>query len=230
MCEHGKEKRLCHAFGGSSMCEHGKQRHSCAECNECLCIIEGCLHYGHRFAGAKSLIGHMRSLHSGDRKALTKSKELDLSQALQAAGIQFEYQKYIPFAGCGLNSETRHAFADFVIASPWGYTILECDEDQHRAYPPECDVRRDFDIAASVALGTQHELKIIHYNPDEFRVDGKTRLTSKKSRLERLIQVLAEEPDGFERLFLFYDGTSDSHLPQVAVSWAPAACEVPRVV
>ncbi len=185
---------------------------------------------GHRFAGDHSLIGHMRSAHSGDRKALTKGKELELYQALQAAGIQFQYQYHIPFAACGFESETRCAYADFVIAAPWGYTILECDEFQHRAYDVSCDVRRDFDVAASVALGSQHKLKVIHYNPDAFRVDGKDQVKSKKDRIARLLEVIAEEPAGFERVFLFYDGTSDSHLPQVAVSWPEAAREVSRVV
>ena len=77
----------------------------------------------------------MRTAHAGDRKALTKVNERELYQALQAAGIQFQYQKHIPFAACGLKSETTCAYADFVIASPWGYTFLECDEDQHRGRP-----------------------------------------------------------------------------------------------
>ena len=78
----------------------------------------------------------MRSQHSGNPKALTKQKELVLYQQLQQAAVEFEYQKYIPFAGCGLNPdgayETKHAFVDFVIAKPWGYILLECDEEQHR--------------------------------------------------------------------------------------------------
>ena len=172
----------------------------------------------------------MRSFHAGDRKAQTKVKEMELYQALQKAGVQFEYQKYLPFAACEINSETKCAYADFVIAAPWGYTILECDEDQHRSYPPECDVRRDFDMAASVALGSQHTLKIIHYNPDPFRLDGKTEHESKASRIKRLLQVLSEEPVGFERIFMCYDCTSDSHLLQVACSWPEAVREVSRVV
>ncbi len=172
----------------------------------------------------------MSTAHSGESKALTKVKELEIYQALQAAGIHFEYQKYIPFTACGFESETRCAYADFVIAAPWGYTILECDEDQHRSYPPQCDLRRDMDIVASVALGSEHKLKVIHYNPDAFRIDGKDQRESKASRHARLLEVLSEEPAGFERVFLFYDGTSDSHLPQVAVNWPEAAREVSRVV
>ncbi len=86
------------------------------------------------------------------------------------------------------------------------------------------------DIAASVALGSEHKLKIVHFNPDAFRLDGKDQHESKASRIARLLEVLSEEPVGFERVFLCYDGTSDSHLPQVACSWPEAAREVSRVV
>ena len=172
----------------------------------------------------------MRSAHAGDRKALTKVKEMELYQALQAAGIQFDYQKHIPFAACGLESETTCAYADFVISSPWGYTFLECDEDQHRSYPIECDVRRDFDIRASVTLGTNDKIKIIHYNPDCYRVDGVSQHTPKASRIAGLLEILPEEPACFERIFMFYDSTSDSHLPQVAVNWQEGGAAFARVV
>ena len=171
----------------------------------------------------------MQACHSGEPKALTKKKELVLYEVLQKAGVEFEYQKYIPFAGCGINSETRHAFVDFVITKPWGYILLECDEDQHRAYDPSCDVRRDFDMAASVALGSQHKLMIVRYNPDSYRVDGKTRVESKADRMNRLIQLLDYEPKAFERVFLCYDSATGQSLPQVAASWDPAAREVSRV-
>ncbi len=114
--------------------------------------------------------------------------------------------------------------------SPWGYTFLECDEEQHSRYPADCDVRRDFDIRASVTLGTNDKIKIIHYNPDSFRFDGETRLVPKASRIARLLEVISEEPVFFERIFICYDGTSDSHLPQVAVNWQEAGREFARVV
>ena len=212
-------RHCCKECGGSSICPHDKLKAGCAECNNCPCTIDGCPMYGHRFAGARSLLGHMRTSHAGDRKALTKVKERELYQALQAAGIQFDYQKHIPFTACGLGSETACAYADFVITTPWGYTFLECDEEQHSRYPVQCDVRRDFDIRASVTLGTNDKIKIIHYNPDSFRFDGEPQFVSKASRIARLLDVLPEEPMGFERIFMFYDSTSDNPLPLVAVNW-----------
>ena len=94
--------------------------------------------------------------------------------------IAFEYQHHLPFRGCGLGLETAHAFADFALPTPWGYVLLEVDEEQHKAYDPSCDVRRDFDMAASVALGSGH--KLLRYNPDAFKIAGVTRRTTKKER------------------------------------------------
>ena len=85
-------------------------------------------------------------------------------------------------------------------------------------------------MAASVALGSGHKLLIVRYNPDSYRVDGKTRVESKKDRMTRLLQLLDHEPVAFERVFLCYDSVSDSSLPQVAASWDPAARQVSRVV
>ena len=187
---------------------------------------------GHRFAGANSLLIHMRRAHSGDRKALTKGKELEVYQALQKAGFTFEYQKHVAFAGCSLDTETRCAYVDFAIPVPWGYVLVEVDEDQHRSYDVSCDVRRDFDVAASISLGSGHKLRIIHYNPDSFRIAGVARTTSKAERIAALVQTIsAPESAGFERLFLFYDVESpDSLLPQVASSWDVVARQVSRCV
>ena len=113
------------------MCTHDKFKHSCAECQNFVCELGDCA--GKRFCTAASLNKHMRSKHSGEPKALTKHKELDVHAFLTQAGIEFEYQKHMPFATCGLHSETKYAFIDFVIPREWGYICLEVDESQHEA-------------------------------------------------------------------------------------------------
>ena len=188
---------------------------------------------GHRFSNAGALLNHMRSYHSGNPKALTKVKELTLYQELQKAGIVFDYQVYIPFKSCNLNPgkeyETTCAYVDFVIARPWGYILLECDEEQHKHRPPDCDPRRDVDIAASVTLGSEHKLLVVRYNPDAYKVDGKTRITGKAARIQHLLEVLDYEPACFERLFLYFDHASHATLPDVAQHWEEGACVVSRL-
>ena len=191
---------------------------------------------GHRYAGPVNLLKHMRAFHGDNPKALTKSKELEVHQLLSKSGIQFDYQDYqhhLPFRSCGLESET---FADFVLYAAWGAIILEVDENQHSHQDPSCDVRRDFDMAASVALGSQHKLAIVRYNPDAFMVAGRTVRTPKTESHPKLLQLLhsliQEEPERhFQRLFLFYDrAAEDSELPAVAEDWDVVARTVSRAV
>ncbi len=119
------------------------------------------------------LLKHMRVKHSGQIKALTKVKELSVYQVLQAANIAFEYQKYLPFARCKLNSETTCAYVDFALTASWGALLVEVDEIQHNSQDASCDVRRDFDMCASLAMGSGHKVIVLRYNPDSFRIDGK---------------------------------------------------------
>jgi hypothetical protein len=158
-------------------------------------------------------------------------------QLLRDAGVDFSYQHYLPFRGCGLDSETAHAYADFVVLTTWGAVVLEVDEDQHAHYAPSCDVRRDFDMAASVSLGSGGKLVVVRYNPDTFKVAGATCRAAKKERQGRLLVLLGElqaaEPQlPFSRLFLFYDrAAQDSKLPLVAEHWdSPVARECSKLV
>ncbi|CAE7938901.1 unnamed protein product, partial [Symbiodinium sp. KB8] len=199
-CEHGYVSgRNCPRCKRSGYCNHGNRKVDCPQCANCVCEIEGCHMRGHRYAGPNSLLKHMRAFHGDNPKALTKTKELEVHQLLGKSGIQFEYQHHLPFRNCGLESETTRAFADFVLYASWGAIILEVDENQHSHQDPSCDVRRDFDMVASVALGSQHKLAIVRYSPDAFK----------------------EEPEkAFQRLFLFYDrAAEDSELPAVAEDW-----------
>jgi hypothetical protein len=178
----------------------------------------------------------MRAFHGENAKAVTKKKELEVHQLLRDAGFEFAYQHHLPFKGCGLNSETTGAYADFVLHAAWGAIILEVDEEQHSHYDPSCDVRRDFDMAASVSLGSGGKLAIVRYSPDPFKVGGATRRTTKKERHAKLLtllgELLAQEPElRLSRLFLFYDrAAQDSTLPLVAEQWEDAARMISKVV
>jgi hypothetical protein len=164
----------------------------------------------------------MRSFHGDNPKARTKQKELIIHFLLTEAGVPFDYQVHVPFKSCGLGSETQCAYIDFLIPMPWGYIVLEVDEEQHSHYTPSCDVRRDFDIAASIALGSAQKLVIIRYNPDAYNVAGRTLRTTAKERHQKLLSIIQgmNEPEGFQRVFLFYDrDSSDATLPSVAKEW-----------
>ena len=80
-----------------------------------------------------------------------------------------------------------------------------------------------------MALGSEHKLMIIRYNPDVYRVGGAVRAESKKGRMQRLLALLDHEPTSFERVFLCYDQDEGASLPQVAASWDVAAKQVSRI-
>ena len=199
--------------------------------------MEGCTQFGHRFGSVEKLLNHMRSKHSGQPKALTKSKELSVYQALQTAGIVFEYQKHLPFHGCNLDSETKCAYVDFAITATWGALLLEVDEDQHTSQPASCDPRRDFDMCASLAMGGGHKVVVLRYNPDSFRMDGKNMKVAAKDKQRQLVEVvrawLMDDPVPdmqLARFFMYYDCYSDSPLPVVAKDWDSGARAVSAVV
>jgi hypothetical protein len=177
----------------------------------------------------------MKSMHGNNPKARTKQKELEVYRWLEEDGVRFEFQHHLPFRACGLESETCRAFVDFAIYTFWGVIILEIDEEQHRWRDPSCDVRRDLDIAASIALGSAHKIVLVHYSPDVFFVNGEPVRVPKRTRRVQLLALLdrlrEEEPEQpFERLYLYYDVDSPiSTLPSVARHWEPAARELSRV-
>ena len=247
LCEHGVNKHNCpdcrpqrlgkrvrtETKSYDRRCPHGRVRRACADCNNWICEL---CQPTVKLATAANLRKHMQAFHGDNPKALTKSKELEVHQLLSKSGIQFDYQHHLPFRGCGLESETTRALADFVLYAPWGAIILEVDENQHGHQDSSCDVRRDFDMVASIALGSQHKLAIVRYNPDAFKVAGRTVRTPKTERHPKLLQLLyslmQEEPEkSFQRLFLFYDrAAEDSELPAVAEDWDVVARTVSRAV
>ena len=118
VCEHGRLRYQCRECGGAAVCAHGRRRAHCRDCTNFVCQIEGCPWQDLPFAGASSLLKHMRTMHCDNPRAVTKSKEPEAHQALRDARITFECQRYLPFRGCGLESETAHAFADFALPVP----------------------------------------------------------------------------------------------------------------
>ena len=109
--------------------------------------------------------------------------------------------------------------------------MLEVDEEQHSACDPSCDPRRDFDIFASVAMGSNEKVVILRYNPDPYKVGGIARPTSQKERLGELLSIITGPEPTEKRLFLYYDRPSaDATLPCVAEHWDIVARIISRAV
>ena len=189
-----------------------------------LCSIQGCSKLGQPFS-TQSLLRHMRSKHRSEPKAQSKTKELNVYAALQAAGIECEYKKPIKFRRCGSHCE-KGIFLDIAITTHWGVIVLQVDVHQHASYPAECDLRRDYNTYVSIARNRERKVAILRYNPDEFHIDGKNVRVETEERHRRLVEVLrawmAEDwvpTRPFARFFMYYDSESGSNLPLVAKDW-----------
>ena len=85
LCVHERRRQQCCDCGGTAICQHRRQRAHCRDCNNFVCQIQGCPRQDLPFSGAQSLLGHMRTMHGDNPRAVTKSKELEVHQALRDA-------------------------------------------------------------------------------------------------------------------------------------------------
>jgi len=89
------------------------------------------------------------------------------------------------------------------------FLVVEIDENQHSAYPQECEITRMYNIEQALGLRTH----FIRYNPDAYKVNGLTTRVDTTKRLQHLstlIQHYLESPPLFEDdilsvEYLYYD-------------------------
>lgn len=114
----------------------------------------------------------------------------------------FDYNKSVGFS-CGSFRP------DFSYDAGTHYVIVECDEDQHRAYDPECERIRMLNILYAQGM----RCVFIRYNPDAFKIQDKTKRISKEKRHAVLLETIREhmkpsepESESIDVIYLFYDG------------------------
>jgi hypothetical protein len=102
---------------------------------------------------------------------------------------------------------------DFVYEWNEGVLVLEYDEQMHSDRPKQCELDR----MEKVTLGYGNRPVFwIRYNPDAFKVDGKTLTTTRKMREEILLKILQDtighaDYDHFMTVcYLFYDKPTNS--------------------
>jgi len=89
------------------------------------------------------------------------------------------------------------------------FLVVEIDENQHSAYPQECEITRMYNIEQAIGLRTH----FIRYNPDAYKVNGITNrvdTTERLKHLSKLIKQYLESPPIFEEdvlsvEYLYYD-------------------------
>ena len=221
----------------------GEKPHKCdmlVECGSEPCVDPYCEHKRCDFAATTKgeLKSHQRRRHTAEGCRITKQKEHKLQMFLEKEGLltSKDSQLHIPVKGCGLDGGRHRAFLDFVIHTPNKIVIVENDEFQHAGDSVTCDPSRMNDVVGSARIaGEKLGLLFIRFNPDSFKVDGKTRKTFRKEREALLLRAIHEvdvEREQWGVLYMFYDEVSGTpevtrsfdypreHMP--VIQWEPA--------
>jgi len=213
-----------------------------------------CTHEGCDYASTRSsnLTSHIESNHTARGMARKKLQEVRVEKALVAAGYeQIRLGDASPPAGC-FSREHRVTFGcmgltwatiDFVITLRNGQLVLlEVDENQHRFGYGEagCDMRRIARVKESLTLGGQTAgMHVVRYNPQGFKVAGKTVRTLKTVREARLVEVLDQfaqtslEDSELRVWYMYYDlESADAEQPMVCSDpdFNEALTEVTRAI
>jgi len=159
-------------------------------------------------------------MHSTEGFQRKKRKEERVSKFLTASDIPFEREKQIEF-DC-LDSSGKRARIDFVIPRPWGYILLEVDEDQHKFYNYDvsCEVRRMMDIVGSIRTNDESKILFIRYNPDCFSVDEQKQKVPVAERESTLLELISDYKPELDVAiqYLYYD--SAENLPTFFYEYA----------
>ena len=126
--------------------------------------------------------------HDTEKKRVTKRKEFILGHHLKdVISMLFTAWNKMPKNARECGGAYR---PDFVYVLDHYIIIVECDEFQHNNYDISCDRKRMVDLFN--AYGGMPIL-FIRWNPDPFKVDGRTRVTRMQTRLDVCAQTLERE-------------------------------------
>ena len=149
-----------------------------------------------------------------------KPAEEAVWKALEKAGIDFEFQKYVKFDNF---CRTRCAYVDFLITTTWGSICLEIDENEHFA---KDDYQRDKDVFRFMNRQDDDAVVFLRFNPDTY-YDGETEIAGDlPQRLDRLcsvIQTMERPESGIQRQYMFFSRDEGALLPRVVKNWEAAA-------
>jgi len=178
------------------------------------CEVAGC---GAKFRQAGHLKNHTYFYHTLEGNAARKQRETAIEKLLTEHGFLFQREHRIDLK-CALPGATN-VRADFILLFQNTVVILEVDQFQHDGYGVACDLRRMTDTVASLRIGgNTMRVVFVRYNPDGFKVAGRTKPTTRAKRHERLVSVLRtleSEPVADATLcdtriwYLFYDVEAD---------------------
>lgn len=142
-------------------------------------------------------------------------KELEVKAILIKEGIVLEQHDKRIKDGC---SKYR---PDFLIDCGTFKLIVECDEDQHRNHPKECERARMLQIFQDVGIPVQ----FIRYNPDSYKNAVGKSVPESNNRVKVLIQQVREvmswetAPYLVGVIYICYDGFNSGNIINVDLKY-----------
>jgi hypothetical protein len=196
---------VCH-----TMCKCGRRASYGFSKNEITCCteckIDGMANFRHKKCVLCGLFIAVKSPFKcsycrDDSPTYQKTREIAVLNLLNSTRDlpNFIHNKSVGFV-CG------NFRPDFLFDLGTHYVIVECDEDQHRSYDPECERVRMINIVNAQGL----PCVFIRYNPDAFHIGGKTVRIYKPNRHRVLIGTLKRhltyDLETSRVVYLYYDG------------------------
>ncbi len=203
-CPHGRHKNYCKDCGGSSICEHGVTYSNCGICTPYKC--EGCGLFrarknqdGNRLCATCNPYSRTVTLYD-ERRAESKVNKFLCDNYPSAT---FPIGTYAPFRSCG-DIKRPDTILHFPAASH--AFIIETDENCHNEYNNSCEWSKILNHAQSLLQTFDlHNVTVIRFNPDAWKVAGKTVNFSFKDRLELLKSVIERRmASGGGRMFTVF--------------------------
>lgn len=151
---------------------------------------------------------HHKSLHTPEGQARQKKKENRLYNALLKAGLKIDQREFHFSLQC---IDSTFARFDFLIYKEEHINVIECQEMQHKERPTSCDFIRGSKIREALTVsGDTRNVVFCFFNPDSFKVDGKTTKVDYTKRVETLVKFLDQhKPDRPLTFVLFFYDMQD---------------------
>jgi hypothetical protein len=152
-----------------------------------VCTAENC---EARYVKAGDLKAHFKRNHTERAHQRRKKREERLYKFLTSVGYSPDRETVVPFCGQGSKKLAR---IDFLIYKTDRVVAVECDEHEHNREAVLCEVTRMLDVAAQHRMTSDLPLHFIRFNPDGYKVDGRSRKTRMAERHKELLLAI-EEP------------------------------------
>ena len=146
---------------------------------------------------------HLCSYCTPNTSKRQKTREMTVKTLLEAATDLDN-----PIHDKPIGGECGKYRPDFLYDAATHFVVVEVDEDQHRSYDPECERVRMINIISALGM----RCIFVRYNPDTFKIDGKTIKVFEKKRQDLLLRTVREcmkpsvDSQIIDVVYLYYDG------------------------